>query len=119
MLSIAPNSKVYLSLSSVDFRKQINGLKKWVQSEFELNPFSSAYFFFISRNKKSIKVLHFDGQGLCLYHKRLSEGKFKWWDAIHNLSQPYMKIPSISSQVILMNGSIQKLQLQENWKEIE
>ena len=117
MLAISPNSKVFLSIDSIDFRKQIPGLKKWVQNEMKLNPFSGAYFFFFSKNRKSIKIIHFDGQGMCLYWKKLSQGKFQKWDKLFDTSKKYYKLSSISGQVILMNGNSQNLKFQENWKD--
>ncbi len=115
MLAIPNNAKVYLSMTSVDFRKQIPGLKKWIQREFELDPLSSAYFLFISKNKKNIKILHFDGQGIWLHQKRLSSGKFKGWQGIYDISKKYITIHSLESQVIYMNGPGKKIDLQENW----
>lgn len=118
MLAISPNSKVFLSLSIVDFRKQIPGLKKWVQNEMKQNPFSGAYFFFLSRNRKSIKIIHFDGQGICLYWKKLSTGTFQKWDGLHDASKEYINLSSTAGQVILMNGNSDQLKIQQNWKEI-
>ncbi|MBF0298691.1 MAG: IS66 family insertion sequence element accessory protein TnpB [Oligoflexia bacterium] len=63
MLTIPKQAKVFLSLTTVDFRRQIPGLKKWIIQEFELDPLSSAYFIFLSRNKQSLKILQYDGQG--------------------------------------------------------
>jgi len=118
MLAIPPNSKVFLALSPVDFRKQIPGLKKWVQNEFIQNPFSNAYFFFFSRNNKAVKILHFDGQGMCLYWKKLSKGTFKKWSGLHDVSAKYVKLCPTEGQVMLMNGNSNQLKIQKNWKEL-
>ena len=118
MFTISSGAKVYLSLTKVDFRKQIEGLKKWIKIEMNMDPFTNAYFFFISKNKKAIKVLHFDGQGLGLYTKRLSVGKFRWWEGIYDASLKYIDIKPLVSQVILMNGNSHQLQIQKNWKEL-
>ena len=118
MLAIPPSSKLFLSLSSVDFRKQIPGLKKWVQNEMKQNPFSGAYFFFLSRNRKSMKIIHFDGQGMCLYWKKLSQGKFQKWDGLYDISKEYINLSPTVGQVMLMNGNSHQLKIQKNWKEI-
>ena len=118
MLTIAPNSKVFLSLTPVDFRKQIPGLKKWVQNELKQNPLSGAYFFFLSRNRNSIKVIHFDGQGMCLYWKKLSQGRFQKWEGLYDSSHSCINITSLAGQVMLMNGNSHQVKIQKNWKEI-
>lgn len=118
MLAIPPNSKVYLAISPVDFRKQIPGLKKWIQRELQLDPLSSAYFIFISRNKKSIKILHFEGQGIWLHQKKLSSGKFKGWKGIYDSSLKYISIHSLEAQTVYMNGTGRTIDIQKNWKEV-
>lgn len=118
MLAISPNSKVFLSLTPIDFRKQIPGIKKWIQNEMRKNPFSGAYFFFFSKNRKSIKVVHFDGQGMCLYWKKLSQGTFQKWNGIHDASQDYINLSPTAGLVMLMNGNSHQLKIQKNWKEL-
>lgn len=117
MLTISPAAKVYLSISPVDFRKQIRGLKKLVQDEMKLNPFSNAYFFFLSRNRKAIKILHFDGQGMCLYWKILSKGAFQKWKILYDTSMSYLNVHPTEAQVMLMNGNSHQLQIPVNWKD--
>lgn len=118
MLAISPNSKVYLSLSTVDFRRQIPGLKKWIKNEMKQNPLSGAYFFFFSRNRKALKIVHFDGQGMCLYWKKLSQGTFKKWDGIYDASSECVNLSPTAGQVMLMNGNSHQLKIQKNWKEL-
>lgn len=118
MLTIPPASKVYLATSPVDFRKHAKGLKKWVQNELQLNPFSNAYFIFFSKNRKGIKILHFDGQGICLYWKYLSQGKFQQFSEVHDAALKYISIHPTKGQVMLMNGDPQQLKIPDNWREI-
>ena len=118
MLTIPPGAKVYLAISPVDFRKQANGLKKWVRNELKLNPISSAYFLFLSKNRKGMKILHFDGQGMCLYWKVLSKGSFQKFKKLHDASFPHILIHPTEGQVMLMNGNPQQLKIPQNWKEL-
>ncbi len=118
MLVIPPSSKIFLALSPVDFRKQIPGLKKWIQNEFQQNPLSNAYFFFFSRNRKAIKIIHFDGQGMCLYWKKLSKGTFKKWIGLYDVSSKYIKLCSTEGQVMLMNGDSCDLKIPKDWKSL-
>lgn len=61
----------------VDFRKSIDGLSQLVEQELKESPFGKTLFLFFSRNKKKIKILYWDGNGFCLWYKRLEQDKFK------------------------------------------
>ena len=69
---------VYLCRESVDFRKSINGLSALIEQELELNPFGSALYVFINRQRNKLKVLYWHRNGFCLWLKRLEAEKFAW-----------------------------------------
>ncbi len=70
--------KVYLHRKPVDFRKQINGLSLLVEDGLQLNPFEEALFIFINRAHNRLKILYWEGNGFCLWLKRLEKDKFAW-----------------------------------------
>ena len=70
--------QVYLCRAPVDFRKSIGGLSVLVEQELELNPFGSALYVFINRQRDKIKVLYWHRNGFCLWLKRLEADKFAW-----------------------------------------
>lgn len=51
-----------------------------VQTALQLDPYGGALFVFRGRRGDLIKALHWDGQGLCLYAKRLElpKARFIW-----------------------------------------
>jgi transposase len=116
MLIIPHNAKVYLALSTVDFRKQIRGLKKWIRNEMSMDPLSMAYYIFLSKNRKTIKIFHFDGQGSCLHCKQLAEDRFKDWNGIHEASAKLTSIHSLEAQLMYLNGSARQIETQKNWQ---
>ncbi len=59
-----------------DLRKGFDGLSALVMNELGRDPLSGELYLFVSRNRIRAKVLHWDGTGLCVYAKRLEEGKF-------------------------------------------
>ena len=75
------NIKVYLALGVTDMRKSINGLSILVSEHLELDPFSGHLFVFCNRKRNMIKILYWDRNGFCLWHKRLEEHSFKWPDS--------------------------------------
>jgi transposase len=78
MIPAAFSGKVYLAVGSTDMRKAINGLSILVEQAMDLDPFSGDLFVFCSRKRTIIKILYWDRNGFCLWHKRLEEHKFTW-----------------------------------------
>jgi transposase len=52
-----------------------------VQTALQENPFSGHVFVFRGRRGDLIKLLWWDGDGLCLFAKRLERGRFTWRQA--------------------------------------
>jgi len=59
-------------------RKGMDGLAALVQTTLSENPFSGQLFVFRGRRGDLVKLLWFDGDGLCLLAKRLERGRFVW-----------------------------------------
>ena len=59
-------------------RKGFDGLAALVQDHLHHDSFSGQAFVFRGRAGRLIKVLWWDGQGLCLFSKRLEKGRFVW-----------------------------------------
>ena len=78
MIVVPAGVRVLVWSSPVDFRKGMDGLSAHVQLTLKADPFAGDLFVFRSRRADRIKVLMYDGTGLCLYHKRLERGRFRW-----------------------------------------
>ena len=59
-------------------RRGFQGLSALVQTRLEQSPFSGHVFVFRGRRGDLIKLLWWDGEGLCLFAKRLERGRFVW-----------------------------------------
>ena len=70
--------KVHLALGYTDMRKGIDGLTMLVQGVLRQDPFSGHLFVFRGRKANLIKIVYWDGTGLCLFTKRLEQGVFLW-----------------------------------------
>jgi transposase len=78
VISFAPGTKVYLACQPVSMRLGFDGLAAKVAQVLQADPFSGHLFLFRSKRADYLKVLHYDGTGLCLFAKRLESGKFVW-----------------------------------------
>ncbi len=69
---------VLLCKKPVDFRKGIQGLAVLVEGQLRLDPFDEQLFVFINRRRDAVKILYWERNGFCLWHKKLEEERFKW-----------------------------------------
>ncbi|MBK8393849.1 MAG: IS66 family insertion sequence element accessory protein TnpB [Leptospiraceae bacterium] len=68
--------KVYLYPKIIDMRKSWNGLITLVQYGMNLDPFQQSLFVFCGRSQRLIKIIYWDGNGFCMWMKRLEKGNF-------------------------------------------
>ena len=78
MISIPAGVCIYLACGATDMRRGFDGLAVMVQEVLAQNPHSGALFAFRGKRGDLIKLLWWDGQGLCLFAKRLEKGRFVW-----------------------------------------
>ena len=78
MIPVPASTRVWLAAGVTDMRKGFNGLAALAQDVLKQDPFSGHLFVFRGRRGDLLKVIWFDGQGACLYSKRLERGRFVW-----------------------------------------
>lgn len=59
-------------------RRGFASLAAQVESTLALDPFSGHLFVFRGRRGDLVKMIWWDGQGACLFAKRLERGRFVW-----------------------------------------
>ena len=78
MIPVPASTRVWLAAGVTDMRKGFNGLAALAQGVLKQDPFSGHLFVFRGRRGDLLKVIWFDGQGACLFSKRLEKGRFVW-----------------------------------------
>jgi transposase len=68
----------WLATGHTDMRKGFPGLALLVQETLKRDPFDGDLFIFRGRRGDVIKIVRHDGQGACLFTKRLERGRFLW-----------------------------------------
>lgn len=68
--------RVFAYPEPVDLRKGYDGLFGLVKTGLGRDPLSGDMFLFVSKRRNSCKVLVWDGTGLCIFQKRLADGRF-------------------------------------------
>ena len=78
MYSLTSANRYYLYQGFVRMNLGIDGLFKIIRSEMkDLSPVSGDIFLFFGKNRQSVKILRWDGDGFLLYYKRLEGGSFE------------------------------------------
>ena len=73
--------RVWAYPGPTDLRKGFDSLVAVVEQQLKLDALSGDCFLFVSKDRRSSKVLTWDGTGLCIYQKRLGRGRFAAiWD---------------------------------------
>jgi transposase len=105
MTLLPPGVKVHLALGYIDMRKGIDGLAMLVQSVLRQDPFSGHLFVFRGRTRANlIKIIFWDGTGLCLFTKRLEHGVFLWPPSV----EPGERLSLTSAQLSSLIEGVQR-----------
>ena len=78
MIPVPASTRVWLAAGVTDMRKGFASLSALAEGVLRLDPYSGHLFVFRGRRGDLIKVIWWDGQGACLFSKRLERGRFVW-----------------------------------------
>lgn len=78
MIPLPAGGRIYLACGHTDMRRGFDGHAVMVQEVLTHDPHSGALFAFRGKRGDLLKLLWWDGQGLCLFAKRLERGRFLW-----------------------------------------
>jgi transposase len=95
MIALSAGARIWIACGATDMRKGFDGLAAIVQLQLAEDPFSGQLFVFRGRRGDRVKLLWWDGDGLCLFAKRLERGRFVWPQAtsgVVHLSQAQLSM---------------------------
>jgi transposase len=79
--------QIYVALEPVDMRWSFDRLSGIALERIGYEARSGALFVFCGRRKDAMKVLFFDGTGMCIFYKRLDKGRLRWPEASETSAQ--------------------------------
>lgn len=98
MIVVPAGVKVHLALGYTDMRKGLDGLATLIQEHLKKDPFSGHLFVFRGKKASLLKILFWDGTGLCLFTKRIDRGNFFW----PRLAEPGGSVPLSPAQLAML-----------------
>jgi transposase len=69
--------QIYVALEPVDMRYSFDRLSGIAKEQVGYDARSGALFVFFGRRRDALKILFFDGSGMCQFYKRLDRGTFQ------------------------------------------
>ena len=69
--------EIFVALEPIDLRYSFDRLSGIAKEQIGYDARSGALFVFYSRRRDALKVLFFDGSGMCQFYKRLDRGLFR------------------------------------------
>ena len=115
MLQLTPQSRIFLALAPVDFRKGIDGLAAVCRRTFAQNPLDGALYVFRNRTGTTLQILAYDGQGYWLCTKRLSVGRLQGWPRAPGVT---VRLAARALPVRRWNGSPEQAALADDWRHV-
>jgi transposase len=111
-MMIPSGVKIHLALGHTDMRKSFDGLSILVQEVLQKDPFSGHLFAFRGRKADMIRILFWDGNGLCLFSKKLQQGRFIW----PSLNEPGTTITLSPAQLAMLIEGIDWRAPERTWR---
>jgi len=68
---------MYIALEPIDMRYAFDRLSGIAKEQVGYDARSGALFIFHGRRRDALKILFFDGSGMCIFYKRLDRSTFK------------------------------------------
>jgi transposase len=112
MMLLPQGVKVHLALGYTDMRKGIDGLAMLVQGVLRQDPFTGHLFVFRGRKANLLKIVFWDGTGLCLFTKRMEQGVFLWPPAI----EPGRTLSLTSAQFAALVDGVDWRAPEQHWR---
>ena len=72
-----PRGRVFVSLEPTNLRRSYDGLAALVSGSFGRDVFEGDAFVFLNRRGTQVRILYWDGDGYCIWMKRLEAGTFR------------------------------------------
>jgi transposase len=116
MIQITPQMRILMAVEPQDFRKGIDGLSRVCREVLKNDPFSGIVFVFRNKRATAIKILVYDGQGFWLCHKRLSQGRFRYYPK--DIEGRIRDLLAHELQLLIWNGNPEGSEVSPLWKRI-
>jgi transposase len=118
MIQFSRHMRILVATEALDMRKGIDGVVAVCNQVLRENPMSGAVFLFISRSRKHVRILSYDGQGYWLCTKRLSSGRFPYWPSRGEEQSWVKRLEACEAWVLMQAGDPRQVRVLPDWRRI-
>jgi transposase len=115
LLSLPGHVQYYLFMGNADMRRTFEGLCGLVRNEMDQNPLDHQVYIFINKRQTQVKLLCWEGDGFCIFHKRLEAGTFERPAADENKKQ--VTITRTQLQMILQGVKLESVVYRKRYQQ--
>jgi transposase len=109
MINFSLRTKIFMACDPIDMRRGFDSLAAWVDLNLGRKVLDGDVFLFLSKRRDRIKIMWWEGDGYCLFYKRLEVGTFEM--PKHDTTAKELVIDSTTLSLLLRGietGSIQR-----------
>lgn len=77
MIQFSLRTNIFMASEPIDMRRGFDSLAAWVDLSLGRKVIDGDVFLFLSKRRDRIKILWWEGDGYCLFYKRLELGTFE------------------------------------------
>jgi transposase len=116
MLQIVPHMRVLVARAPLDLRKGIDGTAAICRQVLAEDPLCGTVFVFRNRTGTMVRILVYDGQGMWLMTKRLSQGRFRFWCG--SRGSPSLSVAAHELVALLAGGDWTRASAAAYWRPV-
>jgi transposase len=117
MLALTSGYRYFIYRGTTDFRCGMDRLCGLVRQQALPEPTGGDIYIFFNRRRTQVKLLHFEGDGFGLYHKRLEAGTYELPEAADNATS--MELTSEELMLILRGIQLKSVERRKRFSFIK
>lgn len=115
MLQVSYQTKMFVAVEPIDFRKRMDGTAAVCRARLERDPLDGAVYLFRNRARTMIRIYFFDGLVEWSCDLRIASGSFPHWPLS---SEALTGLSAHQFYLLIKGGNPEKVSVRKDYKEI-
>lgn len=101
--------QVFVALTPIDMRYSFDRLAGAAKEQVGYDARGGALFVFFGKRRDAVKVLFFDGTGMCVFYKRLDRGTFRLPTAVEGTTRVEISEPELEALLDGLGAEVERV----------